>query len=102
MPALQRPGQLFVAVQDMEESPFMGDSSFWRILDGLAPLLVTADTDGAFADRTFEVTGLGREVLAGLKDHVRLHGIDRWIGGVHLQGPESRWRWNGHRLQTVA
>jgi hypothetical protein len=25
---------------------------------------------------------------------VRLNGLDRWIGGVHLVGREARWRWD--------
>jgi hypothetical protein len=24
---------------------------------------------------------------------VNLNGIDRWIGGVHLRGRETSWRW---------
>jgi hypothetical protein len=33
-------------------------------------------------------------VLRGEADQVALNGIDRWVGGVHLQGPEARWRWD--------
>jgi hypothetical protein len=25
---------------------------------------------------------------------VALNGIDRWIGGVHLTGQRSAWRWD--------
>jgi hypothetical protein len=25
---------------------------------------------------------------------VALNGIDRWVGGVHLRGPEVPWRWD--------
>jgi hypothetical protein len=39
-------------------------------------------------------TPAGRLVLRGETDHVALNGIDRWIGGVHLQGPEAPWRWD--------
>ena len=31
---------------------------------------------------------------AGQLDHVELNGIDRWIGGVHLDGKQARWRWD--------
>lgn len=41
-----------------------------------------------------EVTETGRDVLAGKADFVALNGIDRWLGGVHLLGPESQWRWD--------
>jgi hypothetical protein len=32
--------------------------------------------------------------LAGEADHLALNGVDRWIGGVHLAGPDSPWRWD--------
>jgi hypothetical protein len=25
---------------------------------------------------------------------VALNGIDRWVGGVHLQGRDAPWRWD--------
>jgi hypothetical protein len=25
---------------------------------------------------------------------VRLNGVDRWIGGVHLHGQDVSWRWD--------
>src|SRR5205814_9828925 len=34
------------------------------------------------------------ELLPPPGDHVHLNGIDRWLGGVHLQGAEARWRWD--------
>jgi hypothetical protein len=43
-----------------------------------------------------ELTDAGRAVLAGQADRVELLGIDRWLGGVHLQ-PDSLWRWDGAR-----
>jgi hypothetical protein len=33
-------------------------------------------------------------VLAGGADQIALNGIDRWIGGVHLQGHHVPWRWD--------
>jgi hypothetical protein len=33
-------------------------------------------------------------VLAGEADFVTVHGIDRWIGGVHLHGRDVPWRWD--------
>jgi len=41
-----------------------------------------------------ELTGLGREALAGRADRVRESGIDRWWGGVHLGGHTVPWRWD--------
>jgi hypothetical protein len=80
----------FAAFQRREERPFMGDTVFWQRVDGLAqarqPLL---DEEGPLS-----VTETGEEVLAGRADHVRLNGIDRWLGGVRLAGGEAEWRWD--------
>jgi hypothetical protein len=40
------------------------------------------------------MTATGRRVLGGDADHVAVNGIDRWIGGTHLNGHAVRWRWN--------
>jgi hypothetical protein len=40
------------------------------------------------------LTTAGRAALDGTSDHVALNGIDRWVGGVHLVGNDTRWRWN--------
>lgn len=109
-------GPLFVAATtDAEERPFMGDGSLWRVIDALAdgenPLLgltgpgrLTEHVDlGAGYDKpslkdlrkwSVSITGTGIDVLEGRQDFIRLNGIDTWIGGVHLQGAESQWRWD--------
>jgi Domain of unknown function (DUF1835) len=99
-------GQMFLATQNMEQCSFMGDSSFWHILTRLAtephPLLrILGDSEEKFAERTVHITELGKQVLAADEDYVSLRGIDKWIGGVHLHGPESHWRWNGSNLVTL-
>jgi hypothetical protein len=43
----------------------------------------------------------GRAVLDGRSDRVSLCGIDRWLGGVHLQGRAVPWRWDGERGRMV-
>jgi hypothetical protein len=96
-------GRMFQASQEMEESPFMGDTSFWQTLVRLAeaphPLLrLSADTGNEFIQKAVEITELGSQMLWGDLDCVRLRGINKWIGGVHLQGAEARWRWNGSGL----
>lgn len=92
-----------------EEAPFLGDLGFWARIAGLAPaahpLLAFADgrpfalpADPAhpteWARQAVAPTGTGRAVLAGEQDWVRLNGINRWLGGVHLNGPEAAWRWD--------
>jgi hypothetical protein len=39
------------------------------------------------------LTEKGREILRGAADRVELNGIDRWLGGTHLNG-EGAWRWD--------
>jgi len=97
------PGELFVAKQAREERVFMGDSTFWTIVEGLAagrqPLLrldVQPRPD-RLPTGSIELTDAGRDVLSGRAVRVALNGIDRWMGGVHLT-PKRFWRWNGERL----
>jgi len=40
-------------------------------------------------------------VLVGHADQIALNGIDRWIGGVHLQGHYVPWHWDGG-TETIA
>lgn len=91
---------LFVAVQNAEELLFMGDSSFFRMMRGLAtashPLVQVVDPGAPFeqwATMPVELTCAGIAVVEGQNDHVRLNGIDRWVGGVHLEGGGA-WRWD--------
>lgn len=91
--------EMFRASQSMEERVYLGDTSFLRILRELAvpprPLLrLTAAPNGSIRAQRASLTSTGRDVLEGRDDWVRIRGIDRWLGGVHLQGPEPAWRWN--------
>jgi DNA-binding transcriptional MerR regulator len=102
------PAAAFLAAQDREEAPFLGDTWFHRVLTGLgrgdSRLVETRDGaplpappplgDGqAFAWLPFRLTSEGERVLAGDLDRVELLGIDRWVGGTHLT-PEAYWRWD--------
>ena len=52
---------------------------------------------------TIALTAAGREVLGGKADRVKLCGIDRWLGGVHMQGHGRAWRWSaraGHLVEA--
>lgn len=113
----RNPLGVFAATQDREERPFLGDATFWAHLRGLTaephPLLAVAGggtftlpgatASGAdFAAQELALTESGGAVLAGEADWVALHGIDRWLGGVHLQGSEAAWRWDGAGQRLVA
>lgn len=99
-------GRLCVAVWRQEEAVFMGDVSFYRIMADLStarhPLVQISDkSEQEPGDVT--ITETGRRVLEGKADHVALNGIDRWLGGVHLQGDKAIWRWNrtSERLAAI-
>jgi hypothetical protein len=99
--------ELFRATQDMEERVFMGDASFLRVLRELAapprPLLrLEPAPNGSVRGQRLSLTTTGRAVLEGRDDWVRIHGIDRWLGGVHLQGSAAVWRWDGTAGRLVA
>jgi hypothetical protein len=91
-------GTVFARVGEREPRPFLADLFCFRAMDRLAGVrvpLLAADPDGPVAAATrLRLTGAGRAVLAGEADHVALNGVDRWVGGVHLQGPEARWRFD--------
>jgi hypothetical protein len=85
----------FLAVQEMEDPVFLGDSIFEQYAHTLAncrePLLLI--DNGAV-----HLTPTGNDVLAGRSDHVALNGADRWLGGIHLAASHRIWRWDGTTL----
>jgi len=98
---------LFVAVQKLEEAEFMGDWSFWRLLDQFAladePLIAgleaapfqhtQPDLAKAYLTSRLSLTSLGKAVLAGGADWTEHHTVDRWWGGTHLTD-DALWRWD--------
>jgi redox-sensitive transcriptional activator SoxR len=110
------PAAAFLAAQDVESAPFLGDTWFFRALvelgHGDARLVETADRDELpappplgdgrrFAGVPIRLTRNGERVLAGDEDRVALLGIDRWVGGTHLV-PDAVWRWDADAQRLVA
>jgi len=92
-------GQAFGRAWARETRPFMGDTTAFSRMDRLAAApdpLLRLDPPGRPVERTTGVhlTSTGARVLAGEADQIALGGIDRWIGGVHLQGHRVPWRWD--------
>jgi hypothetical protein len=48
------------------------------------------------------LTDAGRSVLSGDRDRIATCGIDRWLGGVHLETGTRLWRWDDGRHRLVA
>lgn len=95
-----RPGRIFNRNQELEDRMFMGDLSFWGILDGFLksdpPLLELKDgqalTIPISPDQELKITQTGKDVLGGRRNWLDLSAIDRWLGGVHLT-PGNTWCW---------
>ena len=111
--ALDRPVDIREALprmHDGETAYYITDLSFFDAANALAssspPLLtiILAKPNGsAMPVGTLELTVQGRNVLLGRADRLQLCGIDRWLGGVHLQGRGPVWRWSrsgGHLIQA--
>ena len=105
------PERLFFMEARLEERVFMGDTTFWkRVVDlagGPTPLVaveVEPPGDRVLPAGTVAITQAGRAVLAGTADWVRLNGLDRWLGGVHLSaapGGDVDWRYDRHARALV-
>jgi hypothetical protein len=108
---VSNPGMLFRQLLVAEEAAFMGDRSFFRLLDDLAfcqvPLIACVDPPGEAEDddrydeATLELTMAGADVARGAADHVALSGLDRWWGGTHLEG-RAVWRYDPATMTLVA
>jgi hypothetical protein len=113
---MHTPFEIFIAAQEREAAPFLGDTSVWAILkhlsSGQAPLLEWQGGDfklpgggkpnAEFLRQTVHLTELGKEVAAGRADWVAINGIDRWLGGVHLEGRTVPWRWEERRGRLIS
>jgi len=92
-------GEVHARVGAREARPYLADLFCFRIVAGLArartPLLAAEpSTEAVGAATRLRLTAAGLRVLQGDADHLAQSGIDRWIGGVHLAGPDSPWRWD--------
>jgi hypothetical protein len=103
-----RCGNVFEEYNKTEERRFLGDLSFWNILDEMAkanpPLL--ALKDGSSLRETVKqtddlvITPLGKDILKGRTSLLEYYEIDRWIGGTHLN-KDNLWCWDaGTKLLT--
>jgi uncharacterized protein DUF1835 len=75
-----------------------------RMRDAATPLLqgdAHSTSDPTMLKSSFAITEFGAEVLAGNQDFVVQNGIDLWLGGVHLLGPQAKWRWDNEAQELV-
>ncbi|HEY7281175.1 MAG TPA: MerR family transcriptional regulator [Actinomycetota bacterium] len=109
------PMAAFLAEQNLEAAPFLGDAWFHRALVGLGRgevrLVETDDggplpeppplSDGSeFSRLSLRLTPDGERVLARREDRAALLGVDRWVGGTHVT-PDRLWRWDRTAAELV-
>ncbi|MBK8009323.1 MAG: hypothetical protein IPK23_13545 [Rhizobiales bacterium] len=102
------PGLAFRHYRQTEPLPFLGDLGFYYRLEklglGASPLVHGLPEGGVakaarsnmaveYTHTPVELTEAGHAILEGRADHVKLNGIDRWIGGMHLTN-ENVWRYD--------
>lgn len=102
---ISKVNELFRADQAKEERIFMGDLTFFSYVQGLVelsvPLLEIVRDGNPFGKTDVRITPRGRKVLHNEEDHIRLNGIDKWLGGVRMQGTKA-WRWGSSGLTPPA
>jgi hypothetical protein len=105
------PKTLFMRALRKEEAVFMGDWSFFHLMEDLAfaevPLVGGLNTrheseadPARFITRRLELTMAGEDVLKGEDDHAALSGIDRWWAGTRLLG-HNVWRFDRESQRLV-
>jgi hypothetical protein len=98
--------ELFAKNQELEQKVFMGDWSFWQILNGLLggdqPLVMHRTGSSAVTPRnckqTLEITNIGQKVLQGECNRFDIYWPRRWYGGVK-PGQDCIWCWNPNLKQ---
>lgn len=96
----QNAAQLFYHWYTTRYEPlvFMGDSSYWRVLDGLAQarrpaIEVVKDSRKPVAWRV-SLTDFGQELLMGKANWLEHNEYDRWFGGTHNLSGAAIWCWD--------
>lgn len=108
---IQKPEQLFVAHQKLEQAPYLGDWGYWSLIERLTntksallktetgnPFLRPPDIPAgeAFRSQILSLTDIGRKMLQGELDWMKINPSNRWMGGVHLNAEKTIWRWDAN------
>jgi hypothetical protein len=103
--------EVFLAVQERERRPFMGDTMLFAVLRDLASGRFPAITGARgklarhkpehFAREPLRLTETGRGLLSNQLDWFAVSGVIRQIGGVTMRGARPRWRWDTRRRLIV-
>jgi hypothetical protein len=100
--------EAFPRMHEDEDVYYITDGSLAALAETLSatspPLISLArggNSDGFLLHGTLTLTDAGRDVLTGRRDRVATCGIDRWLGGVHLQTGSAIWRWDDRRQRIT-
>jgi hypothetical protein len=98
----------FPRMHEGERVYYVTDGSLAALAESLSctsPPLVTLDlsypADGHVLRGLVALTDTGRSVSAGRLDRVAICGLDRWLGGVHLQSAGQLWRWDDRQQRVI-
>ena len=98
----------FHRASEGETAFYVADRSFWGIVEGLrsaTPALVevraSVESGAALPRGTMELTEAGHAVMDGASDRVARCGIDRWLGGVHVEGRGPVWRFDAETRRVI-
>jgi hypothetical protein len=99
----------FPRMHEGEAAYYVTDASLAVLAESLArtsppllQLIPQGEGSNGVLRGSVTLTDAGRAVLAGRADRVEMCGIDRWLGGVHLQGHASLWRWDDERQRIAS
>lgn len=113
------PAELFAEFtrwHDTHCGAYMGDWSFWGVIDDLVFATVPLVTRSVryhfgpqmggpalqrYLQEPIALSPFGREVLAGRVDHAKTNRIDRWLGGTHITN-DALWRWDNHTHRVIS
>jgi hypothetical protein len=87
---------LYIERMSLVDTPLISYTSGERID---APR--TEEDSRAFRNAEMALSAAGREVLRYDRDWIEMGGSDRWLGGVHLEGSRTQWRWDPDERHIV-
>ncbi|MBI3898321.1 MAG: DUF1835 domain-containing protein [Gammaproteobacteria bacterium] len=92
-----------------EPLPFMGDTSYWRVISGLAkapqPALIIDEQGDGPKNWQVELTPLAQDLLHHRADWLALNPVQCWVGGIKIDPREpAHWRCDavGNVVRRVA
>ena len=98
----------FPRMHDLETHFYIADASFLDLVSTLASApaallaLAPSPPEARELEDVASLTEHGRSVLTGGIDRVARWGVDRWLGGVHLEGMRDVWRWHPGEQRLVS